>query len=628
MAYDPNNAGVQANAKLGFKVGTQSALDLLLTQSATAIQNNTQGPATHGSFYLTSDTHRLYVGNSNGTLSPVNEGIITVNTINDLPRPSAVNAGQFYYINGETGDDAAVKNVLTVSNGHQWVHINANTNTFIKEHKFITVTVPEGGGLVTDSITLTDGDDRTSRFHIKGANGVSVAASTATVTITEGAITREITVPAITITGDTYTLSSAATAGQTNKVDIKLDATNANNSSKVTLAAANDPKGNATVAISESDGTISISARDTRNATVSIDNGDQTATTPTTTGFTVNVTDNYGDTKSGAFDPKVQVGNHTAVSFNNGVATLDVYTKKEVDDTLKVLNAMTYRGTIGVGGTAATAINPTTHYPQMSNQKVDVSVGDTFLVVSAINYNGTSVPVNSLLIARGTEDPDTGYITSDLTYDIVQSTQNVDTTYTFQATSDGLYLQPKTGGTAGELSFVAGTAADDAIGITFTASDAGSAGSVVTNGKQTVTISHKDVQRNDPAKQTVTGTRASNTAAGQTTIPVVTGVTSDSKGHVKAVSITDYTISDTNAKITGNETTATGYTKSGKNVGIIKNQLTTTYGDGSDSNTSSYEAISSESLTITVDNANTISTTNNDTVAGLNIEMVWGSFGS
>jgi hypothetical protein len=31
MAYDPNNAGVQANAKLGFKVGTQSALDLLLT---------------------------------------------------------------------------------------------------------------------------------------------------------------------------------------------------------------------------------------------------------------------------------------------------------------------------------------------------------------------------------------------------------------------------------------------------------------------------------------------------------------------------------------------------------------------------------------------------------------------
>lgn len=617
MAYNPNAAGVQANAKLGFKVGTQAALDTLLTQSATAAQNNTQGPATHGSFYLTSDTHRLYVGNSNGTLSPVNEGIITVDSISDMPSPSAANAGQFYYITGETGTDAAVKNVLTVSNGHQWIHINANTNTYINDHNFTSVDIT-GGAQLEDNIIGTDNSTKTGRFHIKGANGTTVTRSSTNITVNG----QTVSVPVITVTGDTYTLSSAAVSGQSNQVDIKLDSTNTTNDSKVTLAAANDPQGNATVGITESDGVISISARDTRNATVTVVNGDQTAQTPTTTGFTVSVRDNYGATKSGAFDPKIQLGTNTPISFNNGTATLNVYTKEEVDSTLRVLNAMTYRGTLGNGGTAATILNGTTWQPEKDGNSVDVSVGDTFLVVSPINYNGHQVPLNSLLIARGTEDPTTGYITSNLTYDIVESTQNSDTTYKFQATADGLYLQPKTGGTAGEIAFASG----NAITVSFSASNAGSGTGVVTNGKQTVTVTHSDVTRDDPDVTTVTGAKASSTTAGQTTIPVVTAVDTNDQGHVTGVTVKNYVMSDTNAKITNNVTESLGYTTNGKSVGVLTNTLTTTYGNNSSSTTASYEAISSESLVITADDTNTKSTTNNDTVAGLNIEMVWGSF--
>ena len=620
MAYNPNAAGVQANAKLGFKVGTQTALDSLLAASVTAAQNNTQGPAVHGSFYLTSDTHRLYVGNSNGTLSPVNEGIITVNSLSDMPSPSAANAGQFYYI---TGESDTVKNVLTVSNGHQWVHINANTNTYISDHTFTSVDITDGAQL-EDNIIGTDNSTKTGRFHIKGANGTTVSRSSTTITVNG----QSVTVPVITVTGDTYTLSSAAVSGQTNQVDIKLDSTNTSNDSKVTLAAANDPQGNATVGISENNGVISISARDTRNASVTVANGNQTASPTTTTGFTVQVQDNYGATKQGAFDPKIQLGTNTPVSFNNGTATLNVYTKDEVDATLKVLNAMTYRGTLGDGGTAATSLNGTTWYPQISDGQtttpVNVSVGDTFLVISPQTYDGHAVPVNSLLIARGTEDPTTGYITSNLSYDIVESTADTDTTYKFQATANGLYLQPKTGGTAGEIAFASG----NAITVSFSASDAGSGTGAITNGKQTVTVTHSNVTRTDPTVTSETGAKASSTAAGQTTIPVVTAVSTNDQGHVTGVTVKNYIMSDTNAKITNNVTEASNYASSGKNVGVVKNTLTTTYGNGSSSSTESFEAISSESLTITTDNSNQKSLTNADTVAGLNIEMVWGSFGA
>lgn len=537
-----------------------------------------------------------------------------------MPSPSAANAGQFYYI---TGESDTVKNVLTVSNGHQWVHINANTNTYISDHTFTSVDITDGAQL-EDNIIGTDNSTKTGRFHIKGANGTTVSRSSTTITVNG----QSVTVPVITVTGDTYTLSSAAVSGQTNQVDIKLDSTNTSNDSKVTLAAANDPQGNATVGISENNGVISISARDTRNASVTVANGNQTASPTTTTGFTVQVQDNYGATKQGAFDPKIQLGTNTPVSFNNGTATLNVYTKDEVDATLKVLNAMTYRGTLGDGGTAATSLNGTTWYPQISDGQtttpVNVSVGDTFLVISPQTYDGHAVPVNSLLIARGTEDPTTGYITSNLSYDIVESTADTDTTYKFQATANGLYLQPKTGGTAGEIAFASG----NAITVSFSASDAGSGTGAITNGKQTVTVTHSNVTRTDPTVTSETGAKASSTAAGQTTIPVVTAVSTNDQGHVTGVTVKNYIMSDTNAKITNNVTEASNYASSGKNVGVVKNTLTTTYGNGSSSSTESFEAISSESLTITTDNSNQKSLTNADTVAGLNIEMVWGSFGA
>ena len=105
-----------------FKRGLQSNLDTLRANKT----------ASDGTFYLTSDSHRLYVGISSGDAVPVNEGITIVNNLGQLPEVSTYeqkrqHTGQFYYIDGIDKD----KNILCVFNGQKWVQINPNTNTEI-----------------------------------------------------------------------------------------------------------------------------------------------------------------------------------------------------------------------------------------------------------------------------------------------------------------------------------------------------------------------------------------------------------------------------------------------------------------------------------------------------------------
>lgn len=71
-----------------------------------------------GAFYLTTDTHQLFVGQGE-EIVPVNEGVVTVADIASLPE-SAI-TGSFYY--------ATKENVLCVFNGQTFVQINPDTDT-------------------------------------------------------------------------------------------------------------------------------------------------------------------------------------------------------------------------------------------------------------------------------------------------------------------------------------------------------------------------------------------------------------------------------------------------------------------------------------------------------------------
>lgn len=118
------------NAKnLKFLSGSQADLNKYLLDS----EDIKSGQAIEGAFYLTYDTHRLYIGgqityeNSNSeTVTavipiPVNAGILSVSTLEDLPSIQEANPGEFYYVSNN--------NILCMFNGSQWVQINPDTDT-------------------------------------------------------------------------------------------------------------------------------------------------------------------------------------------------------------------------------------------------------------------------------------------------------------------------------------------------------------------------------------------------------------------------------------------------------------------------------------------------------------------
>ena len=73
-------------ANVGFLRGSQANLNTLMT-GKTGIKE--------GSFYLTNDTNRLYIGKTGGEVAAVNEGVITVDAVANLPTGSNRITGSF-----------------------------------------------------------------------------------------------------------------------------------------------------------------------------------------------------------------------------------------------------------------------------------------------------------------------------------------------------------------------------------------------------------------------------------------------------------------------------------------------------------------------------------------------------
>jgi len=197
-----------------------------------------QAAGEHGVFYLTSDTHRLYIGNSDKSISAVNEGVITVANYSDLPSLSSAadqkaHAGQFYYI---TTNPA---NVLCVASGGNWVQINSS----VKINSFgNTMSATNNVATITHTISESNGTDSTSIVKIKGASGNTVTADN--------------TNHEITITGNTASIAAAAN-GQ-NKSKITLSNSNDTASSTVNIEAGSN------VSVGVSGQTITIGATNTR----------------------------------------------------------------------------------------------------------------------------------------------------------------------------------------------------------------------------------------------------------------------------------------------------------------------------------------------------------------------------
>lgn len=600
-------------ANVGFKLGSQAVANEMLI-------HHDQYDITEGSFYLTSDTHRLYIGavptttNRDGDVTPhpedgvhlyaLNEGITTVPNLNGLPIFTAgtpeeqAAIGNFYYVESE--------NILCIyggtKSGNGWIQVNQNTDTNITG---ASCTVNQDG---TITYSIVDSNNKTMEASFKFVVG--------------DGLTTEIdsTTNTVTIKGDTYTLGLNAADVAETKFDVTLTSKNTDNDSKITLEA-----GEGVSFTPNAEGTgLKISATESKSIEeVEVRNG---IATNNTEGFSVVLTDKNKKEIEGTFNPKIKYGVNTfeTVPFDKGIATLNAYTAKEIEKILRELNAMRYRGTLGIGGSGASELT----YTQGAGYRfmladgiteVPVSIGDMFVCKTPITAKGETYPAGTILICESTDETETtdGIIDpTKLRIQSIESTFDTDTTYTLAPNQDGdgIVLRSKDSGEFGELKFIEG----DDISATFLTTES-IPGKPITE----LTLAHKKTARNDTHSEEEVSQLSGNTL----TLPIITSITTDEQGHITSVNIQNYIVRDTISHVDKVDNTTTAYkTDSGDSVGVISVQVTTKTDANQTAQAADFLTISSSSLEITDNDSYAATKNGTQREEGISINMVWGEF--
>lgn len=630
-------------ANVGFKLGLQDTVNDLLALG-------TGAKVVEGSFYLTSDTHRLYIGNADGSLSSVNEGVVTVANITDLPSVNKNNqaayVGRFYYVSNA--------NILCVFNGSGWAQIN--TDTEVRSVRFQTAsTTADKEVTLTQSIQNWNGTSNTTlredQMVFEGKNGVHVTAVPGTVDKDN----KRLTLPKVVFEGDTYTLGTAA--GTDGEVKVTLDSDKVNDNDSEIVFGTGSYTGETDVNIQlerTSDGKIVFKTKDTSNKKLEITPKTSTKDNPQY-GFDVVLTDTHNADVAAVLNPSVKYGTGGKVEarYENGSAVLNVYSMEEINETLRVLNAMTYRGTIGAEGTVAFSVTMNTSgdptkgcvVKDSAGKTVDVSIGDTFLVVgNTVKYNSKTLSANTLLIARstdGTEKADGIIDNSKLIFDVVASTVDIDTTYRIETstisdtTHEGAKWQlydENAKKEAGGVAIKVEKSAGNETGLSMTVKER-----TFINGKDsadgyfdTWEIKHGETAFTLTDKDKFVPVEKANTRLPtmEYTTKVVTNVEVNASGHVTGFTLKEMPITDTNGQIVEMEQTASAYNPTDTNlhVGVFNTKITELFNTGKDKISQQNMAFTSTSLKIATGGDIATTAGGQTTAKSLSIDMVWGTF--
>lgn len=566
--------------------------------------------AAYGTFYLTTDTHRLYCGNSTGGADLLSQAVITVDCVSTTPGKNSLedqpkSEGQFYYVKES--------NILAVYTGSGYVQINPDTKLagaqFAygngKESGVVTVAMEfsqtSAGGTKVDDITST------ANIGFQAADNISLT----TADSTDSAGNK---IKVLKFTGQRLTLDAQNTA-------IKLG----NESIKFVSA------GHATVSADASNGTITIGTDripDTHVTggamNVAVGSGADKTGFEISAGLTLNESGGNVGIDKAVLDPIIKYGASGGLTehFKNGAATLSVYSKSEVDTAItkakEAMNSMTYKGTVGGTdndhGTAGKTL-PTS----------DVSVGDTYIAYAPIAIGDTTYPLGTMIIATskytGTDANGAGEVNGkipagSIVWSAVKTT-DTDTNYYLDAIDNGIKLESsKTGGghdITGSLVIAAG---NDMV-VSSQATDAGSGDKQYK--VQTITVKHQDFKTTTG----VTTTTANNVQQGFNsdltfTVFDPTTLTVDN-GHITKLLTKTVTVKDSNVK----EVSVGASTKTVANgTGVtVKTTVTTGSVSGGQVSEEANLALTSTSLEIAkVGSANS--------TGEVSINLVWGTFGT
>ena len=604
-----NNASthlVDDNSNVKFLLGTQDALEGYITGSK---------QASNGTFYLTKDTHRLYVGTKDKVAVPVNEGVISVDSVDSLPGVGGSygqpHPGEFYYAKAENilCVYSGPKNPVTGTGG--WVQINNNTNTYIAQAdtSIVPVTGVTTAFKVLQTLTYNNNTTTEDHFIIDTAGGVSATVSPDGKTLTlTGAIIKQFNTKA---TADSKSGTVELEDSKGNKA-----AFNINGGSNVTVTKSASGSG------------LDINVTDMTNTGVSVTPGTDT----NKTGFIVGVSDIAGSVET-QFDPVIRFVENKGdsakqknvdIHFQNNIADLPVYTRAEIDAKYLALNAMTYMGLVGA---SANTVDHIQAWSAIYNQQNTHHIGDTYLFSSDVTYipagstTAVTIKKGSLAIARGTENAN-GTLTTPQ-WDIVADSGDTDTKYKLVNTSTTRSAGAISGGGTVNLIGVLNNTEEDSGTLTFadgTSIKVDVAAASANNKNATITVTHADVAKTT-SKGSVEQNKAAyasstNRASADTTLTVVESVTTNAQGHVTGVKTNTVTLRDTNATVSEIKTVASAIAAD-KRSATMTQSITLIDGTGTDMDKkSSNWTLASESLQFS----------KNATGDNVKVDLVWGTF--
>lgn len=638
------------DSKVKFLHGTQANLNSYIEVGAAHY-----GQAEEGAFYLTTDTHRLYVGRlmaANTVVPmPVNEGVTKVDLAEQDPAqpsktflPNTANVGDFYYI--EEGNILAVCSSVATRNGERkcsWLQLNNDTSLSATTFDVDTETVSNATNvIITSSVTDTGNHSVSDMFKLREGANISLS-------VTGSGTTNDKFVVTIDAVDTQYDLAATADTAN-NGADITLTSNDA--TPVVDTVALRGYKAGTEivdkVTVSSNDITIESEVPTSFTATTAAgqDGWDLTLKRGLLSSNDRNTDITVGSTQT--IDPVIRYGvtsgtgidaahTYNSVHFINGTATMsDIYTAAQTDDrinyeianALQSNNAMHFMGVV----TQASDLSASTH---------DFHLGDVYRVVTntiissnaiATEYNSTplryvkadpqsSIPYvenGDLLIAVGTEDA-TGVITS-ATLQFIPIPSGDEKTYSLDLTSGN--AASSYNDTTGSAAFMIKEGSSAFLDFSLTGDSTQKkilVSGVANSGSKSVTATLQH------AKVSVTnGTAVAETlpAASTFTSSVhsrskqfsYTAYTFDDTGHVESATVHNVTMEDSHNYVT--EVNSAFNINSTSGNAELTLEVVDADGNSAD-NTISYA-----SDTITFSSSDTSATT----AGTVNMEIMWGSF--
>lgn len=554
--------------KVMFKLGPQTRIPA-------------NGAAVNGTFYLTSDTHRLYIGQGNNAV-PINAGVTFCDNFAELTTATT----------GETEQNLAGRvfflkdtNILCVRSNGKWAQINSDTKleSALAEVVKIPDTSDGEGVRVTTQVVDSVGKAVQAPFSIKPKTGnVKVYAG-------KDGKTVEIEVS----DGATYDLTSVEIKKKKNENDPESEEVTVEGASLVLTGS------NSTTDKVDIHGVGSVSISNTANGILATGTEytlESVTTSAQDKGFNVAVGINNGGSENNTFFPQIKYGaTPQTVDFikdttvdstgKTGIATLDVYTKGEVDSLFSSADAMVFKG----------AVSGVTELPNSAEN------GQTY------KYTGTIIAMSDAKDANTRIDSSAGWINSgDL---FIASGKEVNNSLTddwkwihVPAGDDERYSLGKNSKGIGIALNVAGGLSDATAGdLVFNKDNWITLTDAYVDKTTTINIGHKLVAKDASTNVTVSSTNTSDQASagpdGNTTleIPVITP-TVDAAGHITSLSQITYKVIDSHNRLNKDETSLT---VAGSN-GTIKITPKIVMGDGETSIDANMAfSLKSESLTLT-----------------------------